>query len=164
MTSTFRHGYPHQRVEGRLSTTATLILDKVQQAAMFEHARRSYPDECCGAIFGRLDGEQRAIVELRELENTWDPVERRRRFLITPREFTRVEREADERGLTLLGFYHSHPDAAPRPSEFDREHAWPWFVYPIVGVQGGEPVEIRAWRLRDERDGYDELPLRPGED
>jgi proteasome lid subunit RPN8/RPN11 len=81
-----------------------------------------------------------------------------------PREFTRVEREADERGLTLLGFYHSHPDAPPRPSEFDREHAWPWFVYPIIGVQGGEPVEIRAWRLRDERDGYDELALRLAED
>lgn len=143
-----------------LTSAATLILDQQQQAAMFAHARRGYPDECCGAIFGRVEGNERVVVELREMENSWDPVERRRRFLISPQEFTRVEREADERGLTLLGFYHSHPDAPARPSEFDREHAWPWFVYPIVGVREGDPVELRIWQLRDERDGYDELPLR----
>ena len=140
-------------------TTAELKLPAAQLEAIRGHARRSYPDECCGAIFGRLDGEARVVTDLQELENSWDPVERRRRFLITPQEYMRVEKKADARGLTLLGFYHSHPDAPPRPSEFDREHAWPWFIYPIIGVNGGEPAELRAWQLRADREGYDEVEI-----
>lgn len=140
-------------------TTAELKLTSALLEAIHDHARRSYPDECCGALFGTLDGEARVVTGLQELENSWDPVERRRRFLITPAEYMRVEREADARGLTLLGFYHSHPDAPPRPSEFDREHAWPWFIYPIVGVNGGEPVELRAWQLQSDRAGYDEVDI-----
>lgn len=142
------------------ATTATLKISAERQAAMFAHAERTYPDECCGALFGTVDGDSREVVEIREIDNTWDPVERRRRFLITPAEYMRVEREADELGLTLIGFYHSHPNAEPRPSEFDREHAWPWFAYPIIGVRDGAAIELRAWLLRDNRETYDEMALR----
>ncbi len=98
------------------------------------------------------------------MENTWDAEERRRRFLITPGEYMRVEREADELGLSLIGFYHSHPNAEARPSEFDREHAWPWFVYPIVEVRDGKATRMRAWQLQDDRSGYDELKLTLNDD
>ena len=144
--------------------TATLKLSTDHQAAMFEHAEATYPDECCGAIFGTVDGDNRGIIRLRKMDNSWDPVERRRRFLITPAEYMRVEREADELGLNLIGFYHSHPNAEPRPSDFDREHAWPWFAYPIIEVRDGEAVGIRAWQLQDDREGYDELSLQFADD
>lgn len=140
--------------------TATLKLSPGQQAAIFEHAERAFPDECCGAIFGHADGDAREIVELREMENTWDPSERRRRFLITPEEYMRVEREADDLGLSLIGFYHSHPNAEARPSDFDREHAWPWFAYPIVEVRDGEAAGMRVWQLQDDRSGYAELGVQ----
>ena len=139
--------------------TAALRLNAEQQAAIFRHAEATFPDECCGALFGHANGTTREIVELRELENTWDPDERRRRFLITPAEYMRVEREADNLGLSLIGFYHSHPNAEPRPSEFDREHAWPWFAYPIVEVRDGAAAGLRVWQLQDDRSGYDELGL-----
>lgn len=142
------------------SQTATLTLNASQQSEIFAHAERSYPDECCGAIFGRVDGSSRQIVTLREMENTWDAAERRRRFLITPAEYMRVEREADDLGLSLIGFYHSHPNSEARPSEFDREHAWPWFTYPIVEVRDGRAMGMRVWQLRDDRSGYDELDLQ----
>ncbi|CAN5586315.1 M67 family metallopeptidase [soil metagenome] len=142
------------------ATAATLKLSDGQQSAMYRHAERAYPDECCGAIFGNVDGDAREIVELRELENSWDPIERRRRFLITPAEYMRVEREADDLGLSLIGFYHSHPNAEARPSDFDREHAWPWFAYPIIEVRDGEAISVRVWQLQDNRQGYDELALR----
>jgi proteasome lid subunit RPN8/RPN11 len=146
------------------SRAGILKLTADQQAAMFEHAERTFPDECCGAIFGNVGDGSREIVELRAMENTWDEEERRRRFLITPAEYMRVEREADDRGLSLIGFYHSHPNAEARPSEFDREHAWPWFAYPIVEVRDGEAAGIRAWQLQDDRSGYDELTLRLTDD
>lgn len=140
--------------------TAALKLNPEHQAAIYRHAEAAFPDECCGAMFGRANGVTREIVELRELENTWDAKERRRRFLITPVEYIRVEQEADDLGLTLIGFYHSHPNAEPRPSEFDREHAWPWFAYPIVEVRDGAAVGMRVWQLQDDRGGYDELQLQ----
>ena len=55
----------------------------------------------------------------------------------------------------LIGWYHSHPDAPARPSEFDREHAWPWYSYIIVSVQKGEPRDTTSWRLHDDRAAYD---------
>ena len=63
----------------------------------------------------------------------------RNRFLIDPLEQLRVEKDARARGLDVLGYYHSHPDHPARPSNYDREHAWPWYSYVIVSVQRGEP-------------------------
>ncbi len=66
-----------------------------------------------------------------------------------------AEKTAAEKKLELIGWYHSHPDAPARPSEFDREHAWPWYSYIIVSVQSGMPREMNSWRLQDDRAAYD---------
>ncbi|MFZ0880651.1 MAG: Mov34/MPN/PAD-1 family protein, partial [Candidatus Acidiferrales bacterium] len=52
-----------------------------------------------------------------------------------------------------------HPDAPARPSEFDREHAWPWYSYIIVSVQSREPKDMNSWRLVDDRSRYDAEPI-----
>ena len=62
-----------------------------------------------------------------------------------------AERMARERKLELVGWYHSHPDHPARPSEFDREHAWPWYSYIIVSVANREPGDMTSWRLTDDR-------------
>ena len=59
--------------------------------------------------------------------------------------------------MELIGIYHSHPDAPPRPSEYDREHAWPNSAYVIVSVQAGRAGEVRAWLLTEDRSKFDEL-------
>ena len=71
-----------------------------------------------------------------------------------------AERAASEQGLELIGWYHSHPDHPARPSEFDREHAWPWFSYIIVSVHAGKPLDMTSWRLADDRTHYlpEEIP------
>jgi len=56
-----------------------------------------------------------------------------------------------ERGLELIGWYHSHPDHPPLPSEYDRAHAWPWYSYVIVSVTDGEAKQMLSWRLTDDR-------------
>src|SRR5579885_3116377 len=75
----------------------------------------------------------------------------RNRFLITPEDFVQSEREARRRGVDILGFYHSHPDHPARPSEYDREHAWPWYTYLISKVDNGIPQETTAWVLSEDR-------------
>ncbi len=117
------------------------------------HAAESYPYECCGALFGAGD-DVREVRDLLRLANRREDSPRNR-YVIRPEDVRRAERFARERKLDLLGWYHSHPDAPARPSEYDREHAWPWYSYLIVGVEEGAACEMASWRLRDDRSRFD---------
>jgi proteasome lid subunit RPN8/RPN11 len=69
-----------------------------------------------------------------------------------------VEREAEERDLLLLGFWHSHPDHPARPSETDLSCAWVGLLTVIVSVQKGRAGDIGAWEIH-----APELPFEPVE-
>jgi proteasome lid subunit RPN8/RPN11 len=124
-------------------------------AAIRAHGRDTYPHECCGALIGQA-GE---VVEALALPNTTEEGPRRR-FLVRPDDYRAAESRASAMGAELLGFYHSHPDHPARPSQYDLDHAWPFLSYVIVSVQGGEPDELRSWRLRDDRSQFDEERCR----
>ncbi len=111
---------------------------------MRSHARQAYPNECCGALLGREREASMAIP----LPNATDG-EPRRRFLIAPEEYLRVERQARERRELLLGIYHSHPNHPARPSQYDLEHAWPNLDYVIMTVTDREVGAMTAWRIDD---------------
>jgi proteasome lid subunit RPN8/RPN11 len=128
------------------------------------HGMETYPHECCGAILGRDVDGRREVLGLLALANRRDDSPRNR-FEVTPGDVQLAEKTAAEQKLELIGWYHSHPDAPARPSEFDREHAWPWYSYIIVSVQSGMPREMNSWRLQDDRAAYDpeviESPAQP---
>jgi proteasome lid subunit RPN8/RPN11 len=146
-------------------------LDQIRQ-----HGAREYPNECCGILLGRVDGENkevREVVPLKNLRREAAEAEKllpldspgleseRNRFLIDPRDQIRVEKEARARGLDVVGYYHSHPDHPARPSNYDREHAWPWYSYVIVSVQRGEPKDLTSWVLTDDRKRFDPEQVNP---
>jgi proteasome lid subunit RPN8/RPN11 len=120
-----------------------------------EHAREAYPEECAGALVGMDVEEMKIVVDVWRAENTHGE-ERSRRFLIEPLQIKEFEERAAERDMDVLGFYHSHPDHPAEPSEYDREHAWPYYSYVIASV-GEDGVEgMRSWVLKDDRSGYEE--------
>ncbi|HJY85923.1 MAG TPA: M67 family metallopeptidase, partial [Candidatus Acidoferrales bacterium] len=86
----------------------------------------------------------------------------RNRFSITAEDFRGAEKAARERGLEVIGWYHSHPDHPALPSEYDREHAWPWYSYVIVSVVGREPQQMTCWRLADSRLRFEPEPMEAG--
>jgi proteasome lid subunit RPN8/RPN11 len=118
------------------------------------HGIETYPHECCGALLGRDAEDSREVLELVPLANRRNDSPRKR-FEVAPEDVRSAEKTAREHEVELLGWYHSHPDAPARPSEFDREHAWPWYSYIIVRVERGEPREMTSWRLEDDRSAYD---------
>jgi proteasome lid subunit RPN8/RPN11 len=118
------------------------------------HGVDTYPHECCGALLGRDDDGRREIAALFALSNRRNDSPRNR-FEITPEDVMLAERTARDKKLDLIGWYHSHPDAPARPSEFDREHAWPWYSYIIVSIREGSPKDMTSWRLQDDRAAYD---------
>jgi len=122
------------------------------------HGVETYPYECCGALLGRDGDLSRDVLDLLPLENRRNDSPRNR-FEVTPADVLLAEKTARQNNIELLGWYHSHPDAPARPSEFDREHAWPWYSYIIVSVQQREPRDTTSWRLRDDRSAYDSEPI-----
>jgi proteasome lid subunit RPN8/RPN11 len=122
--------------------------------AIRRHGAETYPDECCGALIGR-DGE---VIATYALPNTTEEGPRRR-FLVRPDDYRQAEKEARAAGGDLLGFYHSHPDHPARPSQYDLDHAWPFFSYIIVSVRAGAPEDMTSWRLREDRSTFDQEDL-----
>ncbi len=120
-----------------------------------EHGEKTYNEECCGAIIGETRNGFKIIHELFEFKNEKDE-NRARRYLISPEQYMQSEKYADGKKLELLGFYHSHPDHPAKPSQFDTEHALPWFLYLIVSVQKGKAEDLTAWQLKEDRSGFDE--------
>ena len=126
------------------------------------HGRESYRDEACGVMFGRQESPDMNIKDVQDVQplaNSRDG-ERHRRFLVTPKDYQRAEAEASARGLTLLGFYHSHPDHPAFPSGYDLAHAFPFFSYVIVSVQKGEPTEVRSFVMKEDRSEFDAEELQ----
>jgi proteasome lid subunit RPN8/RPN11 len=123
-----------------------------------QHGEETYPHECCGALLGRdaisAGRPEREILELYPLVNRREDSPRNR-FSVAPRDVMDADRAAEAQGLDVVGWYHSHPDHPARPSEYDREHAWPWYSYIIVSVLKGAAGEMTSWRLQDDRAGYD---------
>ena len=122
--------------------------------AIRRHGAETYPNECCGALIGR-DG---AVSGASALPNTTEEGPRRR-FRVQPEDYRDAERRAAEQGAELLGFYHSHPDHPARPSQYDLDHAWPFFSYVIVSVRAGVPQDMTSWRLREDRSVFDQETL-----
>ena len=114
--------------------------------AIRQHGRESYPEECCGALLGTAADGSARVAKVEPVENARRD-ERRRRYAIEPLEYARVERLADAAELSVLGFYHSHPDHPAVPSEYDRENGLPCFHYIVVAVESGSPGDIAAYGL-----------------
>jgi len=127
-----------------------LVLSEELAGRIRAHGVETYPQECCGALLGSERGENRVVGDIFPLVNRREDSPRNR-FSISPEDFRAAEKTAEAHGLGLVGWYHSHPDHPPLPSEYDREHAWPWYSYVIVSVIGREAKEMASWRLADNR-------------
>lgn len=123
------------------------------------HAERTYPEECCGIMLGKIDDEGKTVVEVWETLNAWEEEKwaefpgsggergRERTFAIGPIEIIKAQKAGRDRQLQIIGFYHSHPDHPAIPSEMDRAIAWQVYSYIIVSVPEGKADEVRSWSL-----------------
>ena len=154
-----------------------LYLPPHHKTAIETHGASGYPDEVCGFLIGTIalvhGNERRTVSELREIENTWEDggssefaaagaafagESRRRRFRIPADEYLRADRDARAAGLSVLGFYHSHPDHPARPSQYDlalAQEIFPGYSYVIVAIHQRVAVDMTSWILRDDSSQFD---------
>ncbi len=111
---------------------------------IIKHAESGYPNEVCGVLIGK-DSIITTFKECRNLnhERAHD------RYELDPLSFKEADDWARSNGMEIMGIYHSHPDHPSRPSGFDRERAWPEWVYVILSIDVGRYKDGRAWVLKD---------------
>ena len=155
-----------------------LIISEHLKTQINQAAAMAYPLECCGLMLGRilstglkdhLDEDEREVIDLVPTDNRWgaavqevtDPqaaladgrnkgLSQHRRYWIDPTMMLKVQQEARDRNLDIIGVYHSHPDHPAIPSECDRRLAWPVYSYVIVSVKAGQVENFLSWRLNNE--------------
>ena len=111
------------------------------------HGEETYPHECCGVLLGRMEGEERQVVEVVRCGNTRDD-RPQDRYHIDPRELVRIQRQGRERQLDIVGFYHSHPDHPARWSQTDLAEAhWIGCSYVITSVEKGVAATTNSFAL-----------------
>ena len=127
----------------------TLSIARAELARLHEHAEAGYPHEVVGILAG--NGRVQRVVPL-ENERA-DSL--RNRYQVSGLVLLKAERQLEAEGLTLLGYYHSHPDHPAQYSDFDRDHALPNLSYVIASVLDGKATDTLSWRLRDDRSAMD---------
>ncbi|MEX0887420.1 MAG: M67 family metallopeptidase [Phycisphaeraceae bacterium] len=112
-----------------------------------DHGAAAYPGECCGFLLGVREADAWRVQAVESAENAVGEAGARQRYEIAPRTYLQVDRAARARGWDIVGIYHTHPDAPPRPSKTDLAEAWPAYVYLIVTIEVGQPTAAAAWTL-----------------
>jgi proteasome lid subunit RPN8/RPN11 len=145
-------------------------LTALHRQQIIEHATRTYPEECCGILLGTIDRQtyRKTLIEILETQNAWseaaiaalsdlpalarsqDATSRRDRYWIDPQDLLKTQKLGRDRGLQVIGIYHSHPDHPAIPSECDRLLAWAEYVYVIVSVSHDGAIEFQGWILNEQ--------------
>lgn len=134
----------------------TVAIPPSVRAKMERHAGAALPNEACGMLLGSIDGSAYDICDVVLTPNRMEsPV----RFAIPDGDVLRAYQTAAERGMDVVGVYHSHPSSPAVPSGTDAAYMelnpGTWVIY--SGLDG----RMRAWI----RDGpITEMHIRLGTD
>jgi proteasome lid subunit RPN8/RPN11 len=112
-----------------------------------EHGEETYPHECCGVLLGKaLENLNEVELAVRAGNTRTDSAHNR--YHIAPQELIAIQRQARDRDLDIIGFYHSHPDHPARWSSTDLAEAH-WFgcSYVITSVEKGKAQQTNSFLL-----------------
>lgn len=124
-----------------------LIIRSGEYESLRLHGEETYPFECCGALLGRFKDGDRVVEDAVRCSNT--RADRPQdRYNVDPKELIAIQRQADQRGLEIVGFYHSHPDHPAQWSQTDLAEAhWMSCSYVITAVEKGSAARTNSFVL-----------------
>ena len=124
-----------------------LRLGKDEYEAIRAHGEETYPHECCGVLLGHAADDGNTVVTTVKAGNTRTD-SAHNRYNISPQELVKIQRQAREKDLDIVGFYHSHPDHPARwsPTDYAEAH-WMGCSYVITSVEKGKAVLTNSFLL-----------------
>lgn len=125
-----------------------LTLKPQDLKAIEAHALETFPQECCGLLLGHFQDDAIEATEVTKAENVkGSPTT----FEADPEFVFRQYKRAEERGLELVGIYHSHPNLHAFVSARDREimQYWSGVAWLILGLSAERALELKAFVLKN---------------
>ena len=107
--------------------------------------RAAYPNECCGAMLGSIDGETKTVRVAIAAARTPSKARRPRATSCGPRICWPPTRPPASAGMDLIGIYHSHPDCDAYFSKTDLQNSCPWYSFVVLSIQKGEFDHANSW-------------------
>jgi proteasome lid subunit RPN8/RPN11 len=123
-----------------------IIFAEEQIRKMGEHASEAYPQECCGILLGTREKERRIVSEICRVHN--EAAQPREHFMMDSSAILNAERQASEKGLEIVGFYHSHPNHSACLSNEDCEYVMPEMSYPVISVTEETVTGLKSWEQK----------------
>ena len=103
---------------------------------MVRHAESTFPDECCGAMIGSIDGSSKLVTRAVPMENSYTGPQGAR-YELRPEDLLEADKRARAEGLDLIGIFHSHPDCDAYFSATDLKNSCPWYSFVVLSVKNG---------------------------
>jgi proteasome lid subunit RPN8/RPN11 len=103
---------------------------------MVSHAEKTYPNECCGAMIGAIDGSDKFVKLAVPMANAFTG-EQGARYELRQEDLLRADSEARQHGMDLIGIFHSHPDCDAYFSKTDLENSCPWYSFVVLSIKNG---------------------------
>jgi len=113
-------------------------------SVMVGHAQATYPNECCGAMLGSIDGDVKTVRLALPLDNAYEGAQRER-YELRSEDLLFAEREARKNGMELIGIFKSHPDCDAYFSKTDLENSCPWYSFIVLSIQQGKFHHANSW-------------------
>ncbi len=155
-----------------MSPQHALLISTPAWDAICEHAKLSFPEECCGVVL--CNGKTDQVHQLRNIQNdlhALDPKTFPRTaaiaYAMDMQELEIVLQQAEREGANLKAFYHSHPDHEAYFSQEDKAFATPFGepTFPnaaqiVVSIYAGIINRIRAFAWSEEGQDFAEVPIQ----
>jgi proteasome lid subunit RPN8/RPN11 len=111
---------------------------------MVDHAQKTYPDECCGAMLGVIEDGVKTVRVALPLDNAYEGAQRAR-YELRPEDLLYAQKEGRKRGMDVIGIFHSHPDCDAYFSKTDLENSCPWYSFVVLSVREGKFDHANSW-------------------
>jgi proteasome lid subunit RPN8/RPN11 len=109
---------------------------------MVGHCLSGLPDEACGLLGGDLaNGEATLCYPTRNLAAS------AKLYTVDPKQHLQADRDAESRGMAIIGVFHSHThtDAYPSPTDVAQAPDPDWH-YILVSLRDTQPM-LRSYRI-----------------
>ena len=130
-------------------------LSKADLQKIVDHAVSELPNEACGLIAGRVEGNDKLIEKVYLLTNIDKSNEH---FSLDPKEQLAAIKDMRAAGLSPLGNWHSHPESPSRPSDEDKRLAYDKNAsYMILSLMDREDPVLNSFHIEGDEATKEEL-------
>ena len=130
-------------------------ISKADLQKIVDHAVSELPNEACGLIAGRIEGDDKIIEKVYLLTNIDKSNEH---FSLDPKEQLAAIKDMRAAGLSPLGNWHSHPESPSRPSDEDKRLAYDKNAsYMILSLMDRENPVLNSFHIEGDEATKEEL-------